>query len=60
MPPAESDLQEILDLQTELATLLTGFLVLIGAAAAGSEARTYEAAMLKTLGASRRRCAIPR
>ena len=37
-----------------LATLLTGFLVLIGAAAAGAEARTYEAAMLKTLGASRR------
>ncbi len=37
-----------------LATLLTGFLVLIGAAAAGSEARTFEAAMLKTLGASRR------
>ncbi|MEM6304977.1 MAG: FtsX-like permease family protein [Pseudomonadota bacterium] len=37
-----------------LATLLTGFLVLIGAAAAGSDARTYEAAMLKTLGASRR------
>ena len=37
-----------------IATLLTGFLVLIGAAAAGAEARTYEAAMLKTLGASRR------
>ena len=37
-----------------LATLLTGFLVLIGAAAAGSDARTYESAMLKTLGASRR------
>lgn len=36
-----------------LATLLTGFLVLIGAAAAGIRARTYEAAMLKTLGASR-------
>lgn len=36
------------------ATLLTGFLVLIGAAAAGADARTYEAAMLKTLGASRR------
>ena len=28
--------------------------MLIGAAAAGSEARTYEAALLKTLGASRR------
>ena len=36
-----------------LATLLTGFLVLIGAAAAGLPARTYEAAVLKTLGASR-------
>jgi putative ABC transport system permease protein len=38
-----------------IATLLTGFLVLIGAAAAGQPARTYEAAILKTLGASRRR-----
>lgn len=37
-----------------LATLLTGFVVLIGAAAAGSEARRYESALLKTLGASRR------
>ncbi|MEP5092068.1 MAG: FtsX-like permease family protein, partial [Paracoccaceae bacterium] len=37
------------------ATLLTGFLVLIGAAAAGEGARTYEAAVLKTLGASRKR-----
>ncbi len=36
------------------ATLLTGFLVLIGAAAAGADARTYESAMLKTLGATRR------
>jgi putative ABC transport system permease protein len=36
------------------ATLLTGFLVLIGAAAAGERARTYEAAVLKTLGAPRR------
>ncbi len=35
------------------ATLLTGLLVLIGAAAAGESARTYEAAVLKTLGASR-------
>ncbi|MEL7125523.1 MAG: FtsX-like permease family protein [Pseudomonadota bacterium] len=35
------------------ATLLTGFLVLIGAAAAGTSARTYEAAVLKTLGATR-------
>lgn len=41
-----------------LATLLTGFIVLIGAAAAGSEARTFEAAVLKTLGASRRAIAI--
>jgi putative ABC transport system permease protein len=37
------------------ATLLTGFLVLIGAAAAGTNARTYEAAILKTLGATRSR-----
>ncbi|MDU9004976.1 ABC transporter permease [Sedimentitalea todarodis] len=37
------------------ATLLTGFLVLIGAAAAGEQARTYEAAVLKTLGAARTR-----
>jgi putative ABC transport system permease protein len=37
------------------ATLLTGFLVLIGAAAAGEKARTYEASILKTLGASRGR-----
>lgn len=36
-----------------LATLLTGLIVLIGAAAAGERARTYEAAILKTLGASR-------
>lgn len=37
------------------ATLLTGFAVLIGAAAAGERARTFEAAVLKTVGASRRR-----
>ncbi|MEY8840398.1 ABC transporter permease, partial [Cribrihabitans sp. XS_ASV171] len=37
------------------ASLLTGFLVLIGAAAAGEGARRYEAAILKTLGAARRR-----
>lgn len=37
------------------ATLLTGFLVLIGAAAAGERARTFEAAVLKTLGATRAR-----
>ena len=36
-----------------LATLVTGGVVLIGAAAAGVHARTYEAAILKTLGASR-------
>ncbi|MDF0601988.1 FtsX-like permease family protein [Psychromarinibacter sp. C21-152] len=36
-----------------LATLFTGFIVLIGAAAAGERARTYEAAILKTLGATR-------
>ncbi|MFU8776727.1 MAG: ABC transporter permease [Roseovarius sp.] len=36
-------------------TLLTGFLVLIGAAAADQRARTYEAAILKTLGATRAR-----
>ena len=35
------------------ATLLTGFLVLIGAAAADQTARTREAAILKTIGASR-------
>ena len=35
------------------ATLLTGFLVLIGAASAGTGARTYEASVLKTLGATR-------
>ncbi|MEN8935482.1 MAG: FtsX-like permease family protein, partial [Planktotalea arctica] len=37
------------------ATLLTGFLVLIGASAAGEQARTFEAAILKTLGATRAR-----
>ena len=37
-----------------LATLVTGGIVLIGAAAAGERGRTYEAAILKTLGASRR------
>ena len=36
-----------------LATLITGGIVLVGAAAAGERARTYEAAVLKTLGASR-------
>jgi putative ABC transport system permease protein len=37
------------------ATLLTGFIVLIGAAAAGERLRVYEAAVLKTLGATRGR-----
>jgi len=37
------------------ATLITGFVVLIGAAAAGERARVYEAAVLKTLGATRAR-----
>ena len=37
------------------ATLVTGFIVLIGAAAAGERRRIFEAAVLKTLGASRRR-----
>lgn len=36
-----------------LATLVTGGIVLIGAAAAGIHARTFEASVLKTLGASR-------
>ncbi len=36
-------------------TLLTGFVVLIGSAAAGTRARIYEAALLKVLGASRGR-----
>lgn len=38
-----------------LATLVTGFLVLIGAASAGQQARTYESAVLKTIGATRSR-----
>jgi putative ABC transport system permease protein len=37
-----------------LSTLLTGAIVLVGAAAAGEQARVFEAAVLKTLGASRR------
>ncbi len=37
------------------ATLLTGFIVLIGAAAAGERRRVYEAAVLKTVGATRAR-----
>jgi putative ABC transport system permease protein len=35
--------------------LITGLVVLVGAAAAGQRARSYEAAILKTLGASRGR-----
>ncbi len=35
------------------ATLLTGFVVLIGAAAAGERGRVFEASVLKTLGATR-------
>jgi putative ABC transport system permease protein len=38
-----------------MATLLTGFVVLIGTAAAGERARIYEAAVLKVLGATRGR-----
>lgn len=38
-----------------LATLATGFVVLIGAAAAGERARVFEAAVLKTIGATRAR-----
>jgi len=37
-----------------MASLVTGVIVLIGAAAAGERSRTYEAAVLKTLGSSRR------
>jgi putative ABC transport system permease protein len=36
-------------------TLLTGLIVLIGAAAAGERRRVYESAVLKTLGATRGR-----
>jgi putative ABC transport system permease protein len=36
-------------------TLVTGIIVLIGAAAAGERRRTYESAVLKTLGATRAR-----
>ncbi len=38
-----------------LTTLLSGVIVLIGAAAAGERARRYEASILKTLGATRAR-----
>ncbi|MEN9409652.1 MAG: hypothetical protein RL216_1626 [Pseudomonadota bacterium] len=40
------------------ATLVTGFVVLIGAAAAGERARVYEAAVMKTLGATRGRILV--
>jgi putative ABC transport system permease protein len=36
-------------------TLVTGLVVLVGAAAAGERRRTYEAAILKVMGATRRR-----
>jgi putative ABC transport system permease protein len=39
-------------------TLLTGFVVLVGAAAAGERARIYESAILKTIGATRRRILV--
>lgn len=38
-----------------MATLITGFVVLIGAAAAGERARLYEASVLKVIGAERGR-----
>ncbi|HBD91491.1 MAG TPA: drug:proton antiporter, partial [Gemmobacter sp.] len=40
------------------AVLATGFVVLIGAAAAGERARVYEAAVLKVLGATRARILV--
>ena len=40
------------------AVLITGLVVLIGAAAAGERRRSYEAAILKTLGASRGRILV--
>jgi putative ABC transport system permease protein len=54
--------QQVSDLVAQLANattygastiLLTGLLVIFGAAASGQPARTYEAAVLKTLGATR-------
>ena len=41
-----------------IATLITGILILIGAAAASSEQRAYETAILNTLGATRREILI--
>lgn len=40
-------------LATSLAVLATGFVVLIGAAAAGERARVFKASVLRTLGATR-------
>jgi len=37
-----------------LTTLATGFLVLLGSAASGQSARSYDAAILKTLGATQK------
>ena len=41
-----------------LTTLATGFLVLLGSAASGQYARSYDAAILKTLGATRKELII--
>lgn len=41
-----------------LTTLATGFLVLLGSAASGQSARSYDAAILKTLGATRKELII--
>jgi putative ABC transport system permease protein len=41
-----------------IATLITGFLILIGAASASSEQRAYETAILKTLGATHKEILI--
>ncbi len=41
-----------------LTTLITGFLVLLGSAASGQSARSYDAAILKTLGATQKELII--
>ena len=41
-----------------LTTLVTGFLVLLGSAASGQSARSYDAAILKTLGATQKELII--
>jgi putative ABC transport system permease protein len=41
-----------------LTTLVTGFLVLLGSASAGQNARSYDASILKTLGATRKNLII--